>query len=397
MPVLCAALMLSMLLSLGIGSADIGPRDALRIIWNAIAEHPGKNVEDNGAEGLAPKMKGASREETQTPADHGGRRLGEAGQPITPETGGASPEVARTTVPKTTVPRNGNLVPEAAVVLQIRLPRTVLAVLVGMLLAVSGVVMQAFFRNVMAGPYLVGVSSGAALGAVLAMLLGWGFRFGGFSTVPLSAFVFALAVVALVYFLNYRRGKLQTEGLLLSGIAVASAISAVVALLMVMSSHSIHQVLFWLLGSLSAARWAHVEIVLPYAVAGMVVVVILARDMDLLLWGDVAGASLGVQVQRTRTALLIAASLMTASAVAVTGIIGFVGLMVPHIARFLVGAMHRRLTIASAFLGGLLLLWADVLARTLWAPTELPLGAITAIVGAPFLVYLCTRSRGGRA
>jgi iron complex transport system permease protein len=125
------------------------------------------------------------------------------------------------------------------------------------------------------------------------------------------------------------------------------------------------------------------------------VVLFLARDLDLLLWGDVAGASLGVPVERTRTVLLITASLMTASGVAVTGVIGFVGLMVPHIARFLVGALHRRLLVVAALLGGLLLLWADVLARTVWAPTELPLGAITAIVGAPFLVYLCTRSRGG--
>lgn len=286
--------------------------------------------------------------------------------------------------------------PSADVVLRIRLPRALLGLLVGALLGISGVIMQAFFRNVMAGPYLVGVSSGAALGAVLAMLFGWSARFWKFSAVPLAAFLCALAVVALVYVLNRRRGKLQTEGLLLTGIAIASAISAVVSVLMIMSRNSIHQVLFWLLGSLAAARWEHIEMILPYGVLGLIVALYLSRDMDLLLWGDLSSASLGVNIERTRALLLAAASLMTAAAVAVSGVIGFVGLMVPHMARFLVGALHRRLIPTAALLGGLLLILADLLARTLWAPVELPLGAITAIVGAPFLVYLCTRRSNRR-
>jgi iron complex transport system permease protein len=285
--------------------------------------------------------------------------------------------------------------PEASIVLRIRLPRAVLAVLVGVLLSVSGAVMQGFFRNAMADPYLVGVSSGAALGAVLAMLLGWGFSFGAFSAVPLAAFVFALGTVALVYALNRRHGRLHAEGLLLSGIALAAAISAVVSLLLVMSRNAIQQVLFWLMGSLASARWDHVEIVLPYAVLGLAVVWYLARDLDLLLWGDTTGAALGVNVERSRTILLVASSLMTAAAVAVCGIVGFVGLLMPHIARFLVGPVHRRLLPAAALMGGTLLLWADIVARTVWAPVELPLGAITAIVGAPFLVYLVLRRQSG--
>ncbi len=285
--------------------------------------------------------------------------------------------------------------PVDGIVWDIRLPRVLLAVLVGALLAVSGAVMQAFFRNVMAGPYLVGVSSGAALGAVLAMILGWGIHLGTFSTVPLSAFGVAIAVVGLVYALNRRRGRVHTEGLLLTGIAISAAISALVAVIVLMSRDAVQKVLFWLLGSLAAARWDHLEIVLPYAVIGLAVVWWRARDLDLFMWGDVTGAALGVQVDRSRTILLAAASLMTAAAVAVSGIIGFVGLMVPHMARFLMGSTHRRLLPLAAMLGGVLLLLADLLARTLWAPTELPLGAITALVGAPFLVYLCTRSRRG--
>lgn len=280
---------------------------------------------------------------------------------------------------------------EETIVLQVRLPRTILAILVGALLALSGVIMQAFFRNVMAEPYLVGVSSGGALGAVLAMQCGWSFRAGPFSTLPLSAFVFALAVVGLVYLINSRRLGLHTTGLLLSGIAIASAISAVVALLLITSERSVQQVLLWLLGSLATARWEHVVIVLPYVIVGFLAAAYFARDLDLLLWGDVTSAALGVPIARTRGYLLAIASFMAAAAVAVSGVIGFVGLMVPHIARTLIGTRHRMLIPAVALLGGALLLWADVLARTLWAPAELPLGAITAIVGAPFLVYLCTR------
>ncbi len=284
----------------------------------------------------------------------------------------------------------------AGIILKIRAPRTVLAILVGALLAISGAIMQVFFRNVMAGPYLVGVSSGASLGAVLAMLSGWAISWWKFSTVPLTAFIFSLATVGVVYLLNRRRGRLETEGLLLTGIAIASAVSAVVSLLLIMSRDSVNKVLFWLMGSMSTARWEHVEILLPYALIGLIVSLLYSRDLDLLLWGDVTGAALGVNVERSRTILLVLASLMTAAAVSVSGVIGFVGLMVPHIGRFLVGAMHRSLIPTVAIIGGILLLWADILARTLWAPTELPLGAITAIVGAPFLVYLCRRT-GRRA
>jgi iron complex transport system permease protein len=290
--------------------------------------------------------------------------------------------------------RPGTPAEVASVVLQIRLPRTLLAILIGALLAIAGAVMQAFFRNPMAEPYLVGVSSGAALGAVLAILLGWEFHAGFFSTVPLCAFLGALGVTALVYSLSRRRSGLHTGGLLLSGIAIGSAISAIVALLMITSERSIQQVIFWLLGSLSAARWEHLAVIAPYAVAGIAITIFLARDLDLLLWGDVTSAALGVHVERSRTLLLGAATLMAAAAVAIAGVIGFVGLMVPHLARAWVGTGHRRLVPAAGLLGGLLLLWADVLARTIGAPTELPLGAITAIVGAPFLVYLCMR--GGR-
>ena len=359
LPLLIAAWLASALLALGLGSADIGLGEA----WRAVAESAGEAL------GMAG---GAAS----------GITSGAADDTLADETTGPAPaEYERAT-------REGAAA-RARIIMQVRLPRVLLALLVGGLLALCGVVMQAFFRNVMAEPYLVGVSSGAALGAVLAMLLGWSFRLGWFSSVPLSAFLFALGTVMLVYLINRRRGGLHTAGLLLSGIAIASAVSAIVALLLVTSERSVQQVLFWLLGSLAAARWTHVWIVLPYAALGIGVIIWFARDLDLLLWGDTTGAALGAHVSRTRTWLLAAASLMTAAVVSVSGVIGFVGLMVPHICRSLSGSSHRRLLPVAFFAGGILLVWADVAARTLRAPTELPLGAITAIVGAPFLIYLC--------
>jgi len=276
------------------------------------------------------------------------------------------------------------------VVLEVRFPRALASVLVGMLLAVSGALMQAFFRNVMAEPYLIGVSSGAALGAVVALAAGVGTAWG-LSGVSLAAFLGALVIVAFIYVINARRGGPDPEGLLLSGIATASAVSAIVALVIIVGGRPLQQVLFWLLGSVSTASWTEVRVLAVYGLAGLLGAVFLARDLDLLMWGETTSSALGLEVPRSRLYVLAVASLLAAAAVSVAGIVGFVGLMVPHGARVIAGSLHRRLLPFCAALGGLVLLWADVAARCVAAPAELPLGAITAIVGAPFLVYL---SRG---
>ncbi|MBM3317909.1 MAG: iron ABC transporter permease [Candidatus Eisenbacteria bacterium] len=379
--ILGLALVASGFLSLGIGSADVGVGDAWKVVAGA----------------LSSALRGAGLESAPGEALDAGASAGaSAGGAVGTRPGAAQPDGADQ---RAGLARDRAVAaparaadPAARIVLQLRLPRTILSLLAGGLLAIAGVVMQAFFRNPMADPYLVGVSAGAALGAVLAMLLGWTLRFAWFSPVPLAAFSGALVAVGIVYAVHRAPGGTRAEGLLLSGLAASAAISAVVALLLVTSQRAVQQVLFWLLGSLAAARWDHVLIVLPYALIGLVVVCLLARDLDLLLWGDATGAALGAHVARTRALLLGAASLMAAAVVAVSGVVGFVGLMVPHAARFLVGTGHRRLLPSAFLLGGLLLLWADILARTLRSPTELPLGAITAIIGAPFLVYLCARS-----
>lgn len=278
------------------------------------------------------------------------------------------------------------------IVLEIRVPRMLLAILVGLCLAVSGAIMQAIFQNAMADPYLVGVSSGAALGAVVAMMivapLG---LLAGLTAVPLLAFIGAVAVVYLVYVLSRRGGRVQTGTLLLTGIAVGSLVSAVTSFLMLVMEQDLRGVLFWLLGGLSGRGWPQVWVILPQAVVGLTAALMLARPLNTLLLGEDVAASLGLNVQGMRRLLLALASLMAAGAVAVGGIIAFVGLIVPHLARLVVGPDHRRLLPLTALSGALLLLLSDLVARTLVAPAELPLGIITSALGCPFFLYLLHR------
>ncbi len=264
------------------------------------------------------------------------------------------------------------------IVLEIRVPRMLLAILVGLCLAVSGALMQAIFQNPMADPYLVGVSSGAALGAVVALMvvapLG---LLAGLTAVPLLSFVGALGVVFLVYILSRRGGRVQTGTLLLTGIAVGSLISAITSFLMLMMEEDLRGVLYWLLGGLSGRGWSQVWLILPQATVGLAAALMLARPLNTLLLGDEVAASLGLNVQGVRRGLLALASLLAAGAVAVGGIIAFVGLVVPHLARLMVGPDHRRLLPLTALSGALLLLLSDLAARTIVAPGELTLGIIT--------------------
>jgi iron complex transport system permease protein len=280
---------------------------------------------------------------------------------------------------------------EVAIIWDIRLPRTLLALIVGGSLALAGALMQAFFRNPLAGPFVVGVSSGAAFGAVLAMILGWNIYLAGVSTVPLCAFAGGLGVVLLVGLVYTRSRSARAETLLLTGIAIGSILSAATSLIMVTSQELLQSVLFWLLGSLASARWIHVGWVLPFFILGAVPALLLGRDLNALLWGDDVARSLGVSVRRVRLLILACGTLLASAAVAVSGIIGFLGLMVPHIARFIVGSSHNRVLPLSFIFGAVLLVGSDLVARKLWAPTELPIGAITAILGAPFLAYLANR------
>ena len=279
------------------------------------------------------------------------------------------------------------------IVWDIRLPRTVLTILVGAALATSGGVMQGFFQNPMADPYIVGISAGAALGATTAFALGLDIWFFGLSAVSILAFVCALAVTFIVYMLSRRRGRVATGTLLLTGIALGSLAASVTSFFLVMGGEDQRTILFWLMGSFSASRWDHIIMMLPYVTIGLGVVLVFSRDINVLLLGDEQAAQLGINVEKVKVILLIASSCLAASAVAVSGVIGFVGLIVPHLVRLVVGPDYRILTPLAAITGGLLLIVADTAARTLMAPAEMPIGIITTVLGGPFFLYLLHRQR----
>lgn len=279
------------------------------------------------------------------------------------------------------------------IVLQIRLPRIILAVVVGAGLASAGTVFQGLFRNPMADPYIIGVSAGAALGATVAIVSGLSFAVAGLSAATLLAFAGALGVTVLVYRLAWARGDVAVEHLLLAGVAVGAFLGAIISALQLFGGESLQQVIFWLMGGFSGRTWEHVLLAAPYVAAGYLAARLFARDLNLLVMGDETARSLGVAVARSRGVLIVAGSLMAAAAVAVSGLIGFVGLVVPHLMRLLTGPDHRRLLPAAALAGGFTLLAADTLARTIAAPAEIPVGIVTAALGAPFFLYLLRRHR----
>ena len=292
-------------------------------------------------------------------------------------------------------------VPESASVIlfELRLPRVALAAVVGSGLAVAGAVFQSLFRNPMADPAIIGVSSGAALGAIVAILAGGGAYLGGL-LVPASAFVSALAVAALVYRLARFGPAVQVATLLLAGIAVAAFVSAVITLIMAFSGEQVRTIYFWLLGGLSGRGWGAVFAAGPAVLVGITVTVLATGSLNLMALGDERAAQLGLEIERFKRVSLAVGALLAAAAVSVAGVIGFVGLMTPHILRLVLGADHRRLLPAVVLGGAILLVLADLVARTAIQPEEIPVGAVTAILGGPFFLYLLRRERrsaGARA
>jgi iron complex transport system permease protein len=279
---------------------------------------------------------------------------------------------------------------DRAILLEVRLSRVVLAALVGGGLATAGVIFQGLLLNPLADPYTVGVSSGAALGASLGILAGLGgYTWWGLGLLPLAAFAGALLALAAVHVLASSQGFSGSGTLILAGIVVSTTLSAGISLLKSLNEESVSSIVFWIMGSFSGRGWGHVAFCLPYVGIGLAAALWYGRDLDCLALGDESARHLGVDARSIRRKLLLAGSIMTGACVAVSGIIGFVGLVVPHLLRLAVGPSHRRLLIASFLAGGILLSLADALSRNLLPRgEELPVGVVTALLGGPFFCYL---------
>lgn len=324
-----AGLVLSAMLAIGIGSASIHPGDTVRYLWAAL-------------------------------------------------TGGSIPYDEQS---------------RYQIVWQIRAPRVVLAALVGAGLGAVGVTVQALVRNALADPYILGVASGGAVGAVVVTTFG-ALAVLGIYAVTVGAFVGALAATALVYVVAHDRAAgLTPLRLVLTGVALSFAFQAVMSVLVYFAptSEATSTVLFWSMGSFGAATWGKLPVVALVVVVGVVVLQRAGRALDVMSFGDETAASLGVDSMRLRRALFVLSALMTGAMVSVSGAIGFLGLLVPHVTRMVIGAGHSRVLVVAPLLGALLMVWVDVLSRTLVAPRELPIGVLTALIGVPVFVLLMRR------
>ncbi len=281
---------------------------------------------------------------------------------------------------------------DTVIVWLIRVPRVVVAMFVGMGLAAAGTVMQGLFRNPLAEPGLVGIGSGAVLGAVLSFVAGWSVR--SVVSLPIAAMVGAFAALIVVYSMATRGGTTPVGTLLLAGIATTSLLTAISSLLLsinIVNWQIAQEIVFWMMGGLDARSWTHVWLCAPFVVLGLAAAIVQARDLDLLQQGEQTAASFGVDVEASKRYLAITAAMLTGASVAVAGMVGFVGLVVPHAVRLIVGPSNRALIPASALAGAVFLILCDLAARTLHPPVEIRLGVITALIGGPLFILLLLR------
>jgi iron complex transport system permease protein len=276
------------------------------------------------------------------------------------------------------------------ILMSIRLPRIILAGLVGAALAVAGTTYQGLFRNPLADPYLIGVAQGAGLGAVLGFLLPLPFQG---ASIPILAFVGAVAAVAVVYSIARVGKSLPVTTLILAGVALKSFLEAIISYLMIISGDQLHAIVSWLLGTFSMTHWWQVTMTLPYIIVGLVVIWLYAKPLNIMQLDEDQAQQLGINVEQVKLILLGAATLITAAAVCFCGTIGFVGIIVPHAARLIWGPDHRFLIPLAALSGACFLILADTAARTMLSPTEIPIGVITALIGAPFFIYLLRKKK----
>lgn len=272
------------------------------------------------------------------------------------------------------------------IIMNIRLPRTIVAGLVGVNLALSGAILQAVMKNPLADPHIIGISAGAGIMGIFIMLL---FPDLSWFITP-AAFAGAMGAAILIYILAWKNG-IQPIRIILAGVAVSAFLGAGISALMIIYSDRVHSALMWMVGGLSARSWPQVMLIWPYTLAGMIFTLLAARHLNILQLGDELAKGLGLRVERTRLILTAAAALLAASAVSVVGLLGFVGLIVPHAARLMIGSDYRYLLPATIFLGAATVMLSDTFARVAFAPVELPVGIIMAAIGAPFFLFLLRR------
>lgn len=272
----------------------------------------------------------------------------------------------------------------------LRLPRIILSVLVGAALSVCGAAYQSIFRNPLTDPYVLGISSGASLGAAIAILLGLQTFLLG---VGACALITGILTIVIIYRIASMGNRMHVTTLLLTGVCITFLISAIISFLMVLHQDKMDSIIFWTMGSFASATWMDVLFVVPVVVIGTAVVIYYGRDLNLLLAGSETAKSLGVEVEKVKKRLLLVTTLMVAFCVSTCGVIGFVGLVVPHCIRLLVGPDNRKVVPLSVLVGGIFLLLCDTLARTLMIPAELPVGCLTALVGAPLFIYLLYKNK----
>jgi iron complex transport system permease protein len=300
--------------------------------------------------------------------------------------------VAAHVVPRDWIDLTGIPEPEQVIVWLVRVPRVLIAACVGASLAVAGAAMQGLFRNPLASPDVIGCSAGGALGAVLALASGLAMK--SLFYLPVLSFAGSLIALFVVYGIATNRGRTPIATLLLAGVALNSLIGAATSFLISVKwvrFEIAQEILFWLMGGLDSRTWEHVWLVVPCLIVGLAITLLYSRDLDVLLLGEDAALAVGTDVESVKRTVICSAALLTGGAVAVSGVIGFVGLIVPHAVRLLIGPSHRFLLPASALTGAAFVVLADLLARTLQRPEEIRLGIITAVFGAPFFLYLLVR------
>jgi len=280
---------------------------------------------------------------------------------------------------------------EYSIIFDLRLPRIILGFAVGGALSLAGVVLQGMFRNPLVEPYTLGISGGAALGVCLNIVLKMN-RIGGVLSIPASGFLGAIVVILIVYSLSTRKGLLKIQGLLLTGVMISFISSSLIMLIMALSrTEDLHSIVFWIMGSLEESSWLLIKVALLVSIFGLIISYLFCFELNAFSLGEEEAQHLGVNIEKTKRLLFILASVLTGCSVSVAGIIGFVGLVVPHFVRMFVGADHRILLICSFLSGATFLIFCDTLARIIISPLELPVGVITGILGGSLFVYALTK------